>query len=97
MTSPGNTGLADFTVGPYTVLEAVIPEPDATAPPEEACTFAADRIHCVANNLDTSTDMLLAALDAMTIEELGAVQWLSINQNAGLEGMMFIYNVCGNF
>ena len=89
MTSPNNTGLADFTVGPYNVLEAVIPEPDATAPPEEPCVYTTTTIHCVANNLDTSTTLLNAALDAMTLEELGQITWLSINQNTGLEGIVY--------
>jgi len=91
LTSPDSTGLADFTLGPYTVVEAVIPDPEATSPPEEPCVYTTTSISCVANNLDTSTTLLNAALDAMTLEELGQITWLSINQNTGLEGIGLDY------
>merc|ERR1712176_245925 len=83
LTNPSNTGLADYTVGPYTVVQSTV-DPGATAPPEEPCVFSFDSIHCVANNLDTSTDLLQSTLDSMNLTELGSITWLSINQNVGI-------------
>jgi len=83
LTQPNSTGLADFTVGPYSIVKSNA-NPDATPPPEEPCSFAADAIQCVANHMDTSTDLLNSALDAMNLTELGGITWLSINQNVGI-------------
>ena len=83
LTQPNSTGLADFTVGPYSIVKSNA-NPDATPPPEEPCSFAADSIQCVANHMDTSTDLLNSALDAMNLTELGGITWLSINQNVGI-------------
>lgn len=87
MTSPSNTGLAALTVGPYTIQAAAAPAP---VDPETACEFTTDTIKCVANNLDTSTDLLMTTLNGMTNEELLAIKWLTINQNAGIQGLCLI-------
>ena len=83
LTQPGNTGLADFEAGPYSVVQSSV-DPDATAPPEEPCVFTTETIHCTANNMDTSTQLLMGSLDAMNLTELGAIKWLAINQNVGI-------------
>ena len=92
LTQPGSTGLADYTVGPYTIVKSNA-DPDATAAPEEPCSFTTDAIHCVANNMDTSTDLLMGALDAMNLTELGDIKWLAINQNTGINRKFEIHFV----
>jgi hypothetical protein len=79
LTNPSNTGLAAHTVGPYTIQAAAVPAPVDL---ETACEFTTDTIKCVANNLDTSTDLLMTTLNGMTNEELLAIKWLTINPNA---------------
>ena len=82
LTSPSNTGLAPFTVGPYTVKDAPVVDPNQ---PETACDITGDKIKCVANNMATSTSLLMSSLDSMTNEELLAVKWLIIDQNTGID------------
>ena len=82
LTSPSNTGLAPFTVGPYTVKDAPVVDPDQQ---ELACDITGDKIKCVANNMATSTSLLMSSLDAMTNDELLAVKWLIIDQNTGID------------
>ena len=61
---------------------------------EEPCVFTVDTIHCEANNLDTSTALLKSTLDNMSLAELGAITWLSINQNVGINRKFFCSLIC---
>ena len=104
ITEPANTGITPAVESFQ--LEVLCPdeneptaEPTAepvvtTPPPEKACEYGYVFNHysivCDNVNFATGTSMLQATLDEMDFDAKGEVKWLSITQNDGMEGMVYL-------